>query len=196
MVEYYPPDGISPAIAGGFVDNSVDNNDVLCLIPHLANQGYLKLETKEGGFLQKDDVTFTKLKSPGSELFTFERDFLNGLFASGDVVQLKHLRDKFYITMASVKATVKSWINSQGWYESDQKTMGCVTALMGVAAIAWGAFALFAKQNPDGIALGITGFILLFLASRFHKRSPIGNENLQEVPGFQRICIESRATCH
>jgi len=187
MVEYYPPEGVSPAIAGGFVDNSVDNNDVLCLIPHLANQGYLKLETKEGGFLQKDDVTFTKLKSPGSELFGFERDFLNGLFASGDVVQLKHLRDKFYITMASVKATVKSWINSQGWYEADQKTMGCVTALMGVAAIAWGAFALFGKQNPDGIALGITGFILLFLASRFHKRSPIGNETYRKFQGFREF---------
>ena len=43
MTEYYPPEGISPAIAGGFVDHSVDNNDVLCLIPHLASQGYLKL---------------------------------------------------------------------------------------------------------------------------------------------------------
>ncbi len=187
MVEYYPPAGISPAIAGGFVDNSVDNNDVLCLIPHLANMGYLKLETKEGGFMQKDNVTFTKLKSPGSELFNFERDFLNGLFASGDVVQLKHLRDKFYITMASVKATVKSWITSQGWYEADQKTMGCVIALMGVAAIAWGAFALFGRQNPDGIALGITGFILLFLASRFHKRSPLGNETYRKFQGFREF---------
>ena len=191
MVEYYPPDGVSPAIAGGFVDNSVDNNDVLCLIPHLANKGYLKLETKEGGFLQKDNVTFTKLKSPGSELFNFERDFLNGLFASGDVVQLKHLRDKFYVTMASVKASVKAWIQSQGWYEADQRTMGCVTALMGLAALAWGAFALFLRQNPDGIALGVTGFILFFLASRFHKRSPKGNESYRKFEGFKEFVAKA-----
>jgi len=185
MTEFYPPEGISPAIAGGFVDHSVDNNDVLCLIPHLANKGYLKLETKEGGFLQKDNVTFTQLKEPGSDLFNFEKDFLNGLFASGDVVQLKHLRDKFYTTMASVKAQVKSWIKAQGWYEADQQKMGCVTGLLGLAALGWGAFALFARQNTDGIVLIIVAFVLFFLASRFNKRSPLGNETYRKFQGFK-----------
>jgi uncharacterized membrane protein len=73
MTEYFPPEGISPAIAGGFVDHSVDNNDVLCLIPHLANKGYLRLEVEEGGFLQKDKITFFKLKEAGPELFAFEQ---------------------------------------------------------------------------------------------------------------------------
>lgn len=191
MVEYFPPEGISPAIAGGFVDNSVDNNDVLCLIPHLANKGYLKLETKEGGFLQKDDVIFTKLKDPEPDLFAFERDFLNGLFASGDVVHLKDLRDKFYVTMASVKATVGAWIKAQGWYEADQKTMGCMTGLMGLAALGWGAYALFAKQNTDGIALIVTGFILFFIASRFHKRSPAGNETYRKFEGFRQFVAKA-----
>ncbi len=191
MTEYYPPEGISPAIAGGFVDNSVDNNDVLCLIPHLANKGYLKLETKEGGFLQKDNVTFTKLKEPGTDLFDFERDFLNGLFASGAVVQLKDLRDKFYVTMASVKASVGAWIKAQGWYEADQKTMGCVTGLMGLASLGWGAYALFGRQNPDGIALMLVGFILFFLASRFHKRSPAGNETYRKFQGFREFVAKA-----
>jgi len=187
MVEYYPPEGISPAIAGGFVDNSVDNNDILCLIPHLANKGYMKLETKEGGFLQKDDVTFTKLKNPEPDLYNFERDFLNGLFASGDVVHLKNLRDKFYITMASVKASVGAWIKTQGWYEADQKTMGCVTGLLGLASLGWGAFALFGQQNGDGLVLILVAFILFFLASRFHKRSPLGNETFRKFQGFREF---------
>jgi len=191
MVEYYPPEGISPAIAGGFVDNSVDNNDVLCLIPHLANKGYMKLETKEGGFLQKDDITFTKLKNPEPDLFDFERDFLNGLFASGDVVKLKNLRDKFYVTMASVKASVSGWIKAQGWYESDQKTMGCMTGLMGLASLGWGAYALFGRQNPDGIALIVVGFILFFLASKFHKRSPLGNETFRKFQGFREFVAKA-----
>ena len=113
MTEYYPPEGVSPAIAGGFVDHSVDNNDVLCLIPHLANQGYLKLETREGkGLFNKDEIIFTRLKQPEPGLFGFERDFLNGLFSYGDVVELRDLKDKFYTTMSSVKSSVKSWIQS------------------------------------------------------------------------------------
>ena len=47
MTEFFPPEGVSPAVAGGFVDHSVDSNDVLSLIPHLANKGYLRMEAKE-----------------------------------------------------------------------------------------------------------------------------------------------------
>lgn len=187
MTEFFPPAGISPAIAGGFVDHSVDNNDVLCLIPHLANSGYLRLEVREGGFLQKDDITFFKLKEAGPELFEFERSFFNALFASGDQVELKSLKDKFHVHLTSVKSSVKAWIMAQGWYEPDQKSMGCMTGIGGLLALAWGGFAAFGRQNPDGFALIVTGFILFFFASRFNKRSPKGNETYRHLEGFRQF---------
>lgn len=187
MTEYFPPEGISPAIAGGFVDHSVDNNDVLCLIPHLANMGYLRLEVKEGGFLRKDDITFFKLKEAGPELFVFETSFFNSLFATGDVVRLKDLKDKFHSQMTSVKGSVKAWIDQQGWYDAGQKKLGCGTGIAGLVALAWGGFAIFAQQNMDGIALIVTGFILFFLATQFNKRSPKGNATYRHLEGFRRF---------
>lgn len=187
MTEYFPPEGISPAIAGGFVDHSVDSNDVLCLIPHLANQGYLRLEVKEGGFLRKNDITFFKLKEAGSELFEFEKQFFNALFATGNQVELDDLKDKFHTHMAGVQASVKAWIMQQGWYEPDQKAMGCMTGLGGLAALGWGAFAVFAQQNLDGIALMATGLLLFYFASRFNKRSPDGNKTYQKLEGFRQF---------
>lgn len=185
MTEYFPPEGVSPAVAGGFVDDSVDNNDVLCLIPHLANQGYLRLEVQEGGFLRKDDITFFKLKEAGPELFAFEKEFFNALFASGDQVQLKNLKDKFHTHMTGVKASVKDWIMAQGWYEPDQRAMGCTTGIGGLAALAWGGYAVFARQNMDGFALIATGFILFYFASKFNKRTPAGNETYRKLEGFR-----------
>jgi hypothetical protein len=185
MTEYFPPEGVSPAVAGGFVDDSVDNNDVLCLIPHLANHGYLRMEVQEGGFLRKDDITFFKLKEAGPELFAFEKDFFNALFATGDQVQLKTLKDKFHTHMTGVKATVKEWIMAQGWYEPDQKAMGCMTGIGGLIALAWGGYAVFARQNMDGFALIATGFILFYFASKFNKRSPAGNETYRKLEGFR-----------
>lgn len=187
MTEFFPPEGISPAIAGGFVDHSVDNNDVLCLIPHLANQGYLRLEAREGGLFRKNDITFYKLKEAGPELYEFERSFFNALFASGNQVELKDLKDKFYTHMANVKSSVKGWIMAQGWYEPDQKSMGCMTGIGGLAALVWGGFAAFARQNPDGFALIITGFVMFFFASRFNKRSPKGNETYRHLEGFRQF---------
>ena len=185
MTEYFPPEGVSPAVAGGFVDDSVDNNDVLCLIPHLANHGYLRLEVKEGGFLRKDDITFFKLKEAGPELFAFEKEFFNALFSTGDQVQLKNLKDKFHTHMTGVKSSVKDWIMAQGWYEPDQKAMGCTTGIGGLIALAWGGYAVFARQNMDGFALIATGFILFYFASKFNKRSPAGNETYRKLEGFR-----------
>lgn len=187
MTEFFPPDGISPAIAGGFVDHSVDQNDVLCLIPHLANHGYLRLEMEEGGFLQKDNVTFFKLKEAGPELMAFEKQFFEALFSTGDRVELKDLRDKFYVHLNSVRTAVSGWIQEQGWYEPDQKTMGCITALAGLGALIWGGYAVFGQENLDGIALMVTGIVLFVFSGRFNKRTPLGNETYRKLEGFRQF---------
>lgn len=187
MTEFFPPEGISPAVAGGFVDHSVDNNDVLCLIPHLANMGYLRMEVKEGGFLRKDDITFFKLKEAGPELFVFETSFFNSLFATGDIVRLKDLKDKFHTQLTSVKGSVKAWIKEQGWYEASQQKLGCGVAIGGLISIGWGLFALLKQQNTDGIALIVSGVVLFVLATQFNKRSPEGNKTYRHLEGFRQF---------
>jgi uncharacterized membrane protein len=186
MVEYFPPEGLSPAIVGGFVDHAVDQNDVLCLIPHLANQGYLRLEMEEkSGLFGKNKITFYKLKEAGDELFPFEEKFFNALFSTGDVVELEDLKDKFYMHIAAVQIEVKSWIKAQGWYQADQGKWGFGVGFAGLAALGWGLFAVFARQNLDGIALIITGIVLFIFATQFNKRTPAGNESYRHMEGFR-----------
>ncbi len=189
MTEYFPPKGVSPVVAGGFVDNSVDSNDVLSLIPHLANQGYLRLESQEekGFFKNKNNIIFYKLKEAGSDLMSFEKQFFDALFSSGTLVELDDLKDKFYTQLTAVKASVREWIQQQGWYDADQKAFGCVTGIVGLVALGWGAYAVFARQNMDGIALIVTAFILFFIASRFHKRTVTGNETFRKLEGFRQF---------
>lgn len=188
MTEFFPPAGISPAIAGGFVDHSVDQNDVLCLIPHLANLGYLRLEMEEGsGFFQKDNVIFYKLKEAGPELMEFEKQFFDALFSTGSRVEFRDLKDKFYVHLNSVRTAVSGWIHEQGWYEPDQKTMGCITALAGLGALIWGGYAVFGQENLDGIALIVTGIVLFVFSGRFNKRTPLGNETYRKLEGFRQF---------
>ncbi len=185
--EYFPPEGISPAVAGGFVDHSVDPNDILCLIPHLANQGYLRLEMKPGGFLKKMDVTFYKLKEASDDLMPFEKHFFQHLFSTGDVVDLDSLRNKFYMHMAGLQSEIKAWIKAQGWYETHQDTLGCMTIAAALVVAAWGGIALFAFQNMDGIALLGTGLLLFILSFTFNKRTESGNETYRRLEGFREF---------
>lgn len=188
MTEYFPPDGLSPVIAGGFVDHSVDNNDVLSLIPHLANKGYLRMEMeKKSGLFGKDKVRFFKLKEAGDDLMDFEKQFFDALFSTGDQVELADLKDKFYVHLNSVRASVQAWIQSQGWYEPDQKTLGCTVSIAALAAIIWGGYAVFGQENLDGIALIVVGFVLFYLAGRFNKRTVNGNETYQKLEGFRQF---------
>lgn len=188
MTEFFPPEGISPAIAGGFVDHSVDSNDVLSLIPHLANKGYLRLEVEEGrGLFARDTVTFVRLKEAGEDLLPFENHFFNALFAYGQRVQLDSLKNKFYVHLNAVQASVKGWIHNQGWYETGQKKVAALVGLGGVLAIGWGVWALVARQNTDGLALIGSGVVLFFLTSRFNKRTPTGNKTYQRLEGFRQF---------
>lgn len=188
MTEYFPPEGISPVIAGGFVDHSVDNNDVLSLIPHLAGKGYLRVEMeKKSGLFAKDKIRFFKLKEAGDDLMTFEKEFFDALFASGDEVELDDLKNKFYVHLNSIRSNVQAWIKAQGWYEPDQRTLGCTVALAALVAIVWGGYALFAHGNFDGIALIVVGFVLFYLASRFNKRTVAGNETYRKLEGFRQF---------
>jgi uncharacterized membrane protein len=191
MTEFFPPENVSPAIAGGFVDHSVDNNDVLCLIPHLANKGYLRLEVEKGSWLTKDNIIFYKLKEAGSDLFEFERQFFNGLFSGSSRVELKHLKDKFYTTMSTVKSSVRAWIQQQGWYEKEQRKFGCALGIIGLIAVAWGAYAVFGRQNLDGFALIGSGILLFILTGTMNKRSPAGNKSYQKLEGFRQFVAKA-----
>ncbi len=186
--EYFPPEGISPSVAGGFVDHSVDPNDILCLIPHLANKGYLRLEMKPAQSIwKKMDVTFYKLKEAGDDLMPFEKHFFQYLFSAGHVVNLESLRDKFYMHMISLQTEIKVWIKAQGWYETRQDKLGCIAIIAALAAIVWGVVALVAFENMDGIALIATGLVLFVLAFTFHKRTEQGNETYRRLEGFREF---------
>ncbi len=175
-------------MAGGFVDHSVDNNDVLSLIPHLANKGYLKLEMEEGsGFFSKDKITFFKLKEAGDDLMVFEKQFFDALFATGDRVELADLKDKFYVHLSAVRTNVKSWIQGQGWYEPDQKTLGCVVSIAALVALVWGGYAVFGQENLDGIALIVVGIAMFVMATQFNKRTVSGNTTYQQLEGFRQF---------
>jgi uncharacterized membrane protein YgcG len=142
---------------------------------------------ESSGRSKNSNLTFIRLKDPGDDLKPFEREFMESLFITGDQVQLSSLKDQFYMHLASVRKSVQNWIRDQGWYEPDQRTMGCVTAIGGLGAIVWGAIAIFVSQNLDGIALIVTGLILFFLASKFNKRSPKGNATYRKLEGFRKF---------
>lgn len=46
IVNFYPPKDMDPAMVGTIVDESVDQEDLMALIPYWASKGYLTISEK------------------------------------------------------------------------------------------------------------------------------------------------------
>ena len=89
-VEFYPPEGMTPADMGYVIDGSVDYKDVLSLIMYLAEKGYLRITEYD-----KNRFRLDKLRDIDRSEKTFVRTFFRGLFEAGDSVETDDLPSGF-----------------------------------------------------------------------------------------------------
>ena len=108
-VEFYPPDGLTPAEIGYIIDGTVDRKDVLSLLIHFANKGYLTIE--ETG---KDAYTVHKLRDLPPNAKDFEAIFFNGLFSWGDSADLSDLPEDFYTTYQAAREAIANSYQTRG----------------------------------------------------------------------------------
>ncbi|MGI6160680.1 MAG: DUF2207 domain-containing protein [Christensenellales bacterium] len=108
-VEFYPPEGMTPAEVGYVIDGRADNKDVVSLIIYWADKGYLRIVEEK-----KNKITLEKIKDMPEEAKFYEKNMFEALFKSGDAVAIKTLETKFYTTVEMVKAGVKDVYSREG----------------------------------------------------------------------------------
>lgn len=89
-VEFYPPQGMTPAEVGYVLDGTADKKDLISLILYFAEKGYLTIEqtNKKKFILHKQcDIPQTEKK--------FARTLFDGLFGKYGDVQLEELDEEF-----------------------------------------------------------------------------------------------------
>ncbi|MCL1808881.1 MAG: DUF2207 domain-containing protein [Clostridiales bacterium] len=104
-VEFYPPEGITPAEAGYVIDGYIDSKDMAAMIIYFADQGCLAIE--ESG--QKKEIILKKVKSLPAGARNYERMLFNGLFADGDSVNLAELKGSFYPRYKAAVSQLRSF---------------------------------------------------------------------------------------
>ena len=136
-VEFYPPEGLTPAEVGYIIDGYLDTKDVLSLLIYWADKGYIKIAE-----VKKNDFYLIKLKSLDDDAEYYEQKLFIDLFKnktkkdfsefiektadnssfnelynsliekqrnneSLTYVRIKDLRNVFYTTIDSVKNKIK-----------------------------------------------------------------------------------------
>ena len=96
-VEFYPPADLNPAQVGYLYRGHIDNQDLMLLIIYLADQGFLKIETREN-----EKYTLHKIKEyNGDDEILIQ--FWRGLFGWGrDHIDSDHLQKELTDTLSTL----------------------------------------------------------------------------------------------
>ncbi len=128
VTQFDAPEGLTPAEVGTLVDQGADDKDVFAEIIYLATKGYLKIFKEEKkGILGTEDYTLTQLKDEQSLENIFDKQLMQGLFASGlgsnselrKTVKMSDLKNKFYTSLSEIKKTLYSTMTAEGYFKEN-----------------------------------------------------------------------------
>jgi uncharacterized membrane protein len=123
IVQFDPPDNLTPAEVGTIIDEKADPKDISAEIINLAVKGYLKITRfEEKRIFKKADYLLEKLKNESDLKNNFEKELMNGLFDSKDSVKLSDLKNKFYQDLAKIEKEIyQSTVDKKYFPKSPKK---------------------------------------------------------------------------
>ena len=195
MVQYQPPEGLTPAMVGMLVNQKPRMQDISATIVDLATRGFLKIfEIEQRSIIRIKKYGFERLQEDLSGLHNYEREIMKGLFESGDRVTQDDLTNKFYthndaIMNRGIKKEVlakKLFINDPGKVRSRYMVAGSLLASASLAAVfllpIWfdpGWFTvLILSLIPIGVIVATVGWAM-------PARSREGSRAYEHVLGFK-----------
>lgn len=202
-VRYEPPDDLTPAEAGTLVDHGMDSRDVTATLVDLAVRGWLAIEEIEEerwlGLLGAGTSHRFRRLRPAAEwsaLRPHEREMLDGLFAGGarDTVDLGDLKNEFYRHLGPMKDGIFEALVRRGWYvhrpdrvRAAFMVAGGVIAFTSVHAAVFLAPVLGVAPLAVGIAVALTGLVVLAFGWHMPARTEAGARAAESVLGFEEF---------
>ncbi len=195
-VEFYPPNNLSPAEMGYVIDGVVDKNDIISMIFHFADKGWLRIEQREekaGGIKgligkKENNVYLVKNVVPGEEeafeksLFDakpYEKTLFDGIFSRSDEVRTDEFPADFYEYYQTASEQLKGQytaVKENRLFTMSSKAarfVGIVLAgvplfacIAGIAVAYFRDWLLFVAI----IAYILTAFLCVWVSSTFDKR--------------------------
>ena len=158
MVEYEPPDELTPAEVGTLIDEQVDPRDISSTLIDLAVRGYLRIEpVSEGGLFSRPEVRFVRLREADGELADHEQEMMRGLFSAGEKeVFLSELREQFYVHVSTIKQDLYSGLVKKGYFSVDPEKVRTSWQVFAGVVGAGGVLSLvLGHEYPLWLAMGI-----------------------------------------
>lgn len=185
VIPSFTPEKDWNPLRSGFVYSMAKNNKyVSALLIDLAVNGYLTINQYGRN---KYEVSKTE-KSP-DDLPEYIKTLYNGIFASGDTIQLSKLPNNFYLKVSLAFSELNNYLRGIGIFSKERESMRTklllFSILLGMGAMIGLGF--FINNAALGWFLGliVTALLLFISAFRVDLRSMEGNQEYHELLGLK-----------
>lgn len=172
-VEFYPPDGMNSTELAMVRNEKVTREDVVSLLPYLAQKGYIQIEKSDeqmrGKFavIKSSDHIFTK-KRPYNGNDTAEKIFMDGLFRKGEKVFQYSLYNKFYKTSDKIVSYYKKSSTKAPYFKKTVFTIKQIYVILSLLVTLLGFIVPFLFQESLTYINNAIMFILpIFFGAAF-----------------------------
>ncbi|MFQ3669487.1 MAG: DUF2207 domain-containing protein, partial [Fimbriimonadaceae bacterium] len=199
VVQYDPPENLSPSECGAMVDERIDTRDISAGLVSLAVKGCIDIVPKTEGSLfkrQKADIV-VKPKPSTAHLSLFELGLYGALGAPGKTLDESDLRSRVGTKIETLKADIFRELVHRGYYRTSPTTVigawGCATT---IAIVLLGVFATFLTPAASPLPAVIGGIVALLAAGPLirgmPRRTALGSKVRSRVLGFEEFIRRAR----
>ena len=112
-VRIYPPEGLTSAHVGGFIDQTSNTRDIVSLLPYWGAEGYIEMKQIV------DDIFVYKMKNLPPDFPEYEHIIFDRLFKESEVAKISDLKTKFYTTLGKAQSLLTKEIKLQDYYDPE-----------------------------------------------------------------------------
>lgn len=200
VVEFYPPDKLSPAEVGYVLDGVANDKDIIALIPYFAEKGFLeinKLEAKKR-FLAADEEQYElhKLKDLPGDAPNYQTTFFNGLFSYGDAVNIAEVPPEFGDTFKASQESLARFFDKDKSKRVFSKSSqfatagGCLLTIFPILVFfLFAAVAVVSDADVARVAMfSLAAVVVSLLSTIFmRKRTDYSVELMGRIRGFKNF---------
>lgn len=184
VVNFDPPENLNVARMGYYYNFSYSDDNLILLAFNLANEGYIDIIDEKNDKEEIKEIKFKKLKDydgNDKELSTF----FDGLFKSGDLVEISSLKEKFYTSLQEIKANLAK--DNKKIIEKKSVGASVFFFLLTMGMVVWliiNVVDYYYKAVPFVIPCIL---ISVFFTIIMRKRTKYGARILGEIRGFKNF---------
>lgn len=192
-VEFHAPQGITGAEVGTIIDNSADVIDLVSLIPHFAQQGYLEIEERKGEHMwNKDKVILHRKSQLPAGTPEYQLKFFNVLFASGDTTDISKMGDR-HVEIQAALNSLKEEFKGERKLQQSRGRLWAILLMLLALFIAFISDSQVTSIDSTRLAVGVLfmigQFVLLVLRQHYANLRAFRNSGITSMAAIVLAAI-------